>query len=310
MHQSLPPLAALRVFEAAGRHLSFKKAAEELNVTPAAVGHQIRLLESYLGTQLFRRLNRRVLLTDAGQACLPEIREGFTHLRRALDRIRTHAHGETLTLSVEPSFAAKWLVQRLDSFTALHPDIDIRLDATSRLVDLVRENVDIGIRYGSGDYPTLRVDELMTEEVFPVCGPGLLEGRNALRTPDDLRNHTLLHEEWASASETWPSWALWLRAAGYAHIDATHGPRFTQASLAIEAAIEGHGVALGGSILVDDDLKAGRLVRPFASDLSDPIHFAYYLVSPPAVAESIRVERFRSWALAKAAGPKSKSSSV
>lgn len=298
MTRRLPPLNALRAFEAAGRHLSLTKAAEELHVTPAAIGHQIKALEDYLGVELFRRSNRGLLLTDAGQSCLPGLREGFDRLATAVERARAYHHRRPLTVSVAPSFAAKWLVPRLERFRAAYPGIDVRIDASTRLVDFLREDIDLGIRYGPGNYPGLCVDRLLTEEVFPVCSPRLLDGPHPLRLPGDLRWHTLLHVDSAVEDSTWPDWPTWLLSAGVDDIDASRGPRFSLSSMAVQTAVEGHGVVLGSSVLVADDLAAGRLVRPF--EHSTPVNFAYYLVCPESNAERPKIAAFRDWLLAEA----------
>ncbi len=298
MARKLPPLNALRAFEAAARHLSVSRAAEELNVTPAAVSHQVKALEDHLGVPLFRRLNRAVMLTDAGQLFLPGLRDGFDRLADAVDRARAECETGTLKLSVGPSFAARWLVPRLERFRAGHPDIDVRIDATDRLVDLARGEADLAIRYGPGGYPGLRVDQLLTEEVFPVCDPRLCEGASPLRQPDDLRHHTLLHVHWDTGDETWPDWRMWLLAAGVEGVAVTRGPRFSMESLAAQAAVAGHGVALLSSAIVADDLAAGRLCKPFT--LSLPMSFAYYVVSTEAAVEQPKVAAFRDWVLAEA----------
>jgi LysR family glycine cleavage system transcriptional activator len=191
----LPPLNALRAFEAAARHLSFNAAAEELNVTPAAISHQIKALEADLGVKLFRRLNRAVRLTDAGQACVPGLRDGFERIAEAVARARQGDSVGLLTVTASPAVASKWLVPRLERFRARHPAIDLRIDASMRLVDLVREDVHVGLRYGAGKYPGLHTEQLVRSEVFPVCSPDLLKGKHPLRTPEDLRHHTLIHDE-------------------------------------------------------------------------------------------------------------------
>ena len=298
MARKLPPLNALRAFEAAARHLSVTKAAEELNVTPAAVSHQVKALEDQLGVTLFHRLNRALMLTDAGQLFFPGLRDGFDRLAGAVERVRSKCETGTLTVSVGPSIAAKWLVPRLDRFRAAHPDIDVRIDATDRLVDLMRGEADVAIRYGPGGYPGVRVEELFAEEVFPVCSPGLCVGPPPLREPADLRHHTLLHVQWDTQDETWPDWRMWLLAAGVDSVDVTRGPRFSMESMAAQAAAEGHGVALISSVIVADDLAADRLCKPFT--LSLPKSFAYYVVSTEAAAEQPKVAAFRAWILAEA----------
>lgn len=296
----LPPLNALRAFEAAARHLSFAGAAAELHVTPAAVSHQVKALEDHLGVKLFRRLNRAVRLTEQGQACLPGLRDAFDRLAAAVERARAPVRGGVLTVSASPSFASKWLVPRLDRFRERHPDIDLRISASMHLVDFAREDVHVGLRYGTGHYPGLHVELLMRNEVFPLCSPVLLRGRRALKRPEDLRHHTLLHDDASVRDESCPDWPMWLRAAGVTDIDATRGPRFDHASMALDAAIAGRGVALTQGVLAGDDLAAGRLVRPFA--LTFPVEFSYYVVCPPSLRDDPKVAAFRKWVRDEAQG--------
>lgn len=300
MDRRLPPLNALRAFEAAARHLSFSKAAEELHVTPAAISHQISALESFYGVQLFRRLTRALLLTEAGQSALPALREGFDRLAEGAERLRAHQKGGPLTVSVAPSFAAKWLVPRLHRFQQAHPDIELRIDANDYVVDFARDNVDVGLRYGRGNYPGLRVDRLLAEEVSPVCSPRLMQGPHPLRTPDDLRHHVLLHVDWKVMSEAAPSWRMWLLAAGVRDVDGSRGPRFTLESMAMQAAIEGQGVALTSLVLAADDIRAGRLIRPFHIAVDGMDSFAYFVVAPEWKAEQPKVKAFRQWVIAEA----------
>jgi LysR family glycine cleavage system transcriptional activator len=302
MADRLPSLNSLRAFEAAARHLSFKKSAQELNVTPAAIGHQIKGLEDHLGIQLFRRLNRALLLTEAGQACLPELREGFDKLSNAVETLRRQAPQSVLTATVAPSFAAKWLIPRLHRFRAVWPDISVRIDTDLEELDLVRAGVDLGIRFGAGNYPGLRVDRLMGEELVPVCSPALVEGQASLRTPNDLRKHTLLHIEGETGDVTWANWSMWLRAAKSPEVEADVGPRFSQSMMAVQAAIEGQGVALAPISIVADDLAAGRLVKPFKGIAGTPTDFAYYVVSPRDIADNPKVSAFRDWVMAEAGG--------
>ena len=295
MARHLPPLNSLRAFEAAARHLSFKKAAGELHVTPAAVSQQVKVLEDYYGVQLFRRLTRALRLTDAGQAALPSLREGFDNLGEAADRLRRHTESGVLTVSVAPSFGAKWLVPRLGRFRAAHPQYELRIDATDALVDFSADEIDVALRYGRGIYDGLESELLMSELAFPVCSPALLEADKPLRFPQDLSHHTLLHVQWKMEAEASPNWRMWLRAAGVAGVDPEPGPRFTVEGMAVQAAIEGQGVALVSGALVAGDLKAGRLVRPFAPTSSEASAFSYYLVYPPASAENPKVMAFKAW---------------
>jgi len=295
--RQLPPLNALRAFEAAGRHLSFTRAAEELHVTPAAVSHQVRALEQYLGVRLFRRRPRGLLLTEAGQQALPGVGAGFDRIAGALAELREAETMRPLTVSVAPSFAARWLVPRLEAFWQSHPDIELRIDATERVADFRQDDVDLGIRYGFGDYAGLHVECLAPQKVFPVCSPWLMDGEYPLREPTNLRHHTLIHVEWERAGMTAPDWPTWLATAGVEGVDAEAGPRFGQQAMAVQAAIAGHGVALASELLVADDLDHGRLVRPFEQSLEE--HFTYFFVCLPEALERPRVRTFRDWMFAE-----------
>ncbi len=299
MSRRIAPLNALRAFEAAARHLSFTRAAEELHVTPAAISHQIKGLEEYFGAPLFRRLTRALLLTDDGQRVLPLLRDGFDLLAEASARLAAPADDNLLTVSAAPSIAAKWLVTRLERFRTAQPEIDVRLDASDRLVDFARDGVDASIRYGAGNYPGLHVERLFGTTVFPVCSPSLAAGPPPLRSPRDLAGHTLLHVDWASQDETWPNWKMWLLAAGVTGIDATRGPRFNDVAMSTLTAADGNGIALASDILVVDDLAAGRLVRPF--ELSVAMDFSYFFVCPKENAAKHKVAAFRAWLLSEAA---------
>ncbi len=291
MSRPLPPLNALRAFDAAAHHLSFTRAAEELFVTHGAVSRQIRALEEWLGVPLFRREHRGVVLTAAGQAYAQVVREAFDGLAEATARLRDRERTGTLAVTTLDSFAAKWLVPRLARFRAAHPDIDVRLSSSDDVVDLVREGFDLGIRYGRGEYPGLEAERLMTEDLFPVCSPALC-AEKPLDEPADLRHHTLIHDDMRQ------DWRMWLMAAGLEDIDPTRGPAYVHSHLVILAAIQGEGVALGRGALVADDLAAGRLVKPF--DISLPADFAYYVVYPPGALARPKVRTFRDWLMAEA----------
>lgn len=297
--RKLPPLKSLQAFEAAARWLSFTKAAEELHVTPAAVSQQIRQLEEYLGVPLFRRLTRAVQLTEEARAVLPLVTEGFDRLAEAVERLAREEEAGLLTVSSVPTFAAKWLLQRLPEFSAAWPEIDLRLDASLELRDFDRAGIDVSIRLGMGDYPGLYVARVFDEEVSPVCSPALLTGDTPLRVPEDLRHHRLLHVDWTIMTIPPPDWAMWTKAAGVEGVDVGHGPRFTVESMAIEAAINGAGVALISQSSAANDLKAGRLVRPFDFILRTDL--AYWLVCPHAHLRRAKVRVFRDWLLAEAA---------
>ena len=299
VRRRLPPLGALRTFEVVARHLSLARAADELCVTPAAVSHQIRALEDHLGVPLFRRSGRNIFLTDAGQACLPGIRDGFDRLVGAVNQIDSYGESGILTVSVAPSFAVKWLVPRLDRFQARHPGIDIRVSASNALADFATDDVDLAIRYGSGRYPGLQVSRLLPESVFPVASPDLLK-QNRIVAPTDLHGHVLLHDDSPDDDQSCPTWQMWLRAAGVLDVDWNRGLRFTQSSLVLEAAIHGKGIALAKATLAEADLAAGRLVRLFGE--VTPLDFAYYLVGPERKAALPKVAAFTDWLRAEAVG--------
>ncbi len=255
------------------------------------------MLEDLLGVALFRRLTRSLRLTEAGQAALPILSQGFDKLVSGVEQIRAHSESGLLTISVSPAFGSMWLIPRLERFRIRHPDIEIRIDGTDRRVDLDRDGIDVAIRYGPGGYQGVRVDLLFDQVNVPVCSPALLQGKYPLKTPEDLRHHTLLHIEWKDAE---PSWRMWLLAAGLDQIDSTRGPRFSMENMAVQSAIDGNGVALVGNILVADDVAAGRLVKPFDSSLNKPLSFSYYLLSENREKESRKVTLFRQWLLEEA----------
>lgn len=294
MARSLPPLNALRALEAAARHGSFKRAAEELHVTPAAISQHIKTLEALYDVPLFIRTPRALKVTEAGKAALQPLSAGLDQLQRAADRLQSYANAGLLTISVSPSFGSMWLVPRLDQFYALHPDIEIRLDGTDRLVDVARGEADLAIRYGPGGYGGVHVDLLFNQVNTPVCSPALLRGPVPLRTPADLARHTLLHVDWKGSDA---SWRMWLRAAGQDQIDPTRGQHFTQESMAVQAAIDGQGVALIGDRLITDHIENGALVCPFDQTLRTPLAFSYHLLAPENHDEKPRVRAFRDWLL-------------
>ena len=293
----LPPLNALRAFESAARHLNFSRAAEELTVTPGAVSQQIQNLEDYVGAPLFKRTPKGLLLTDAAQTALPALREAFDRLAEAASMLTAAVDGRRLTLTAAPSFAAKWLVPRLGRFEQLHPHIDVWLSAGLELVDLSAGEVDMAIRYGGGRYPGLEVHRLIGETVIPVISPDLY-AHNPLNTPADLANHILLHDGSPDPDDSCPDWTMWLAARGLKSVDGARGPRFNQSSLAIEAAVNGRGVALAKRTIAQDDLEAGRLISPL--QISTAVDFAYYLVHSKAKARLPQVKAFLAWITAEA----------
>lgn len=307
----LPPLNALRAFEAAARHLSFKNAARELHVTPGAVSHQVKVLEENLGMPLFRRLTRALELTPEGQALLPKVQEGLRSLAEAVERVRSRSEARTLTVLAPPNFAARWLVPRLARFNELRPGLDLHVASRPSMID-GRDDTErtpspeasevapvAMIRFGDGRYPGARVDELFSAVYVPVCSPKLLRGARALRKPADLRHYTLLHDDTVIEEGARPSWAAWLESVGVRDIDATRGTHFTDASLSLEAAREGLGVALAMKPLVRSEIEAGRLVMPF--NTSSPATYSYYLVTPESSAPASVIGAFRDWLLQESA---------
>lgn len=267
------PLNALRTFEAAARHLSFNAAARQLFVTPAAVSHQVKHLEAYLGVTLFQRKHRSVALTPEGQALAATVGELLGQLDVAIDRAMSHESAELRVTTME-SFAAKWLAPRLHRFHQAWPDIRVHIVTGDAHADFAREGFDIGIRYGPGGYAGVRTEPLMDAQVFPVCAPSLLaDASRPLERPDDLRHHTLLHDESSAGRPGVPAWPDWLEAVGARDVDAQRGPIFASIYLAQEAAVAGHGIALGVAPLVEEDLRQGRLVRPFAHGSDNAYRF-------------------------------------
>jgi len=293
MNGHLPPLSALRAFEAAARHMSFSKAADELHVTPAAVSHQIHALEEDLGVRLFNRMNRSIELTASARVLLPGLTEAFAGIQSSVRRLRAHNDTGTLTVTASPSFAAKWLVLRLHRFQEQHPEVDVRISATDAIVDLAKGDFDIAIRYGAGRYSGLEVELLLKNEVFPACSPQLLTNGPPLRTPADLPAHALIHDQAVERDPLVPTWSMWLKAAGVTNVPAITGLSFNNMHLALDAAISGHGVVLAQSTIAAADLAAGRLVRLFSLALPD--QFAFYIVTAPGALERLKVRAFRDW---------------
>lgn len=291
----LPPLNALRAFEAAGRLESLTDAAAELNVTPAAVGHQVKALEGYFDQTLFERRYRSIALTGKGRLLLAGLTDGFDRLSQSIDAFNALEERRALTITSCTSFASRWLVPRLDEFHALHPDIDVRLDATQRLVDLRRDEFDLGIRFGPGQWEGLEADFLLDEEFIPVASPALL-ARKPVNEPADLAGHTLLHRE-DSPGPLPLDWEMWLQAAEVDNVDPGRGITYSMESMAIQAALDGHGIALVSNVLVEADIDAGRLVRLFDLGLQVGRDVAYYLAYAPNRVRHPRVAAFREWIL-------------
>jgi LysR family glycine cleavage system transcriptional activator len=306
----LPPLNALRVFEAAARHLSFKEAAAELHITQAAVSHQIKSLEEYLGVDLFRRAGRGVQLTEAAKACLPKLREGFEALATAVEMIRERGGEAELVITAPPVFTARWLMPRLADFAKKEPKIDVRVVANSRMVDsgaldspiiigtldLRSDASGVEIHLGQGEYPGYRADRLFGVKMVLVASPELIDGEPPLREPADLAGHMLLHDDAMEIVAHGNAWQKWLEAAGVAdRVDGSRGPRFSSNILSLEAASQKLGVALALRPLIDADVASGRLRTPFDVEVNP--RSAYYLVCPEVIAERPAVRAFRSWLL-------------
>jgi LysR family transcriptional regulator, glycine cleavage system transcriptional activator len=287
MPRKLPPLTALPAFDAAARHLSFTKAAAELNQTHGAISRAIRNIEERLGIQLFDRGTRSVRLTPGGAAYAAEIGAALDRIGAATIVATASRSAGVLTVSTSDGFAGRWLVPRLHRFHRANRDIDVRLLTSGVLADFIRDGIDIAIRYGEGGYEGVEWEFLAEEDVSPVCSPELLQGEHPLRSPDDLRHHTLIHDNFRI------DWATWLRHAGVDDINPESGVRFDSATYAVEAAVHGEGVLLGRSALVSADLAAGRLVRPF--DLSLMSRWKYYVVYPNGALRQRKVKAFRDW---------------
>ena len=293
MLRRLPPLNALKAFEAAARHESFTRAAEELCVTQGAVSHQVKALEAELGLKLFTRERQRLVITEQGREYLAVLRDAFDRIALGTERLRQRQSSGVLTVSTSPDFAAKWLVNRLGRFSERHPTIDLRVSAAMHHVDFAREDVDVAVRHGEGNWPGLHTVRLSPEQLFAVCSPKLLSGSRAIREPADILKHPLLH------MDDRKDWARWLEAAGLADADALHGPVLNRASMIIDAAVDGQGIALARTTLAAWDLINGRLVRPFP--LALPLMKTYWIVCPKATASLPKIVAFRDWLLSEAA---------
>jgi LysR family glycine cleavage system transcriptional activator len=296
MATRLPPLNALVVFEAAARHLSFTRAADSLHVTQAAVSHQIKALEEWLGVALFHRVGRGkgLALTEAGRNYLPRVNGALEAIRGATNAVMDKRRQRVLNVATLDSFGLLWLVPRLRRFLARNAGVDVRVVAADLDDDaLAMGEVDIDLRYGEGDWPGFEVVRFMTETIFPVCSPDIITPKKPLRTPDDLQHHSLLHDV------LMVDWRTWAEAAGYPSIDIDRGPGFNHSHFVVAAAIQGDGVALGRSPLVTDAIENGQLVKPF--DFVLPGRFAYYAVCSHGSAEDPVVVAFRDWLIEEGA---------
>ncbi len=295
----LPSLNALRAFEMVAQHLSYAKAAEQLHVTKAAVAQQVRLLEAEIGTPLVQRAGRGLSLTEAGQAGLRDLREGFAKLAAGSRRMRETRGRDLVVISAGASFAATWLVRRIGRFKQEHPEIDVLLDAARSATEMDREGIDAYIVWGTGDFPGYTSVRLFEEHAFPVCSPRLLGGSLPLGEPGDLKHHTLLHLEWDWHYGAWPDWETWLNTAGVTDVDVGRGIWFNQMSIALEAAIQGQGIALSTRALAADEISQGHLVAPFATSVETP--FGYYFVCRPETMRGSKFVALRQWLIDEAA---------
>ena len=299
--QNIAHLNAVRAFEVSAKHLSFSLAAKELNVTPAAIGQQVRLLEEWLGVSLFIRASSgvsRLTLTAQAKLALPEITRGLEHISQGLALLQKPIINNAITVSVSPAFAAKWLLTHIDDFQLKYPDYDLRLNTNSRSVDYFAEDIDIGVRYGKGNWPGLSQTLLMDEDIFPVCSPDLVE--QGLTLPSDLANYPLLHDHSMPVSSGFPTWSSWLNEQGIDNVETNKGLKINNSASVIQAAVAGQGVALGRSVLVKADLACGRLVKPFLA-LNSSTELAYYIVWRPEHDGLEKVQAFKAWLLDTAA---------
>ena len=291
MHRRLPPLNALKAFEAAARHLSFTKAAEELFVTQAAVSHQIKALEEFLSMKLFLRRNRTLLLTEEGQAYFLELKDIFKHLQEATERLLAKGSKGAITVAMPPSFASQWLVPRISRFSVEHPDIDVRIKAVDFDEGFLEDDVDVAIYYGKGRWSGVKADKLHTENLTPLCSHMLFNGPKPLNSLSDLKHHVLLHDLSREA------WKNWLKSVGVSGVNVNQGPVFSHSMLVLQAAALGQGIALGNTILARPELDAGRLIMPFEEKVAS--RDAFYLVCDEAQADLGKIAAFRSWILAQ-----------
>lgn len=288
MYRRLPPLNSLRAFEAAARHRSFARAAEELHVTPAAISQQIRILEDHLGVVLFKR-GKNLSLSESAQVVLPMLSEAFDQLERAMQLVRTGHSAGPLILSAPPAFSARWLIPRMDDFHARHPEVDVHMLATRRLVDFTLENVDMAIRFGSGRHPGLRVEQLMPETIVAVASPAVAA---AIHTQADLAGAKLIEDDWHTQRGMFPEWGSLLATLGVAQAS-LRIRRYSDTELALQAASSGLGVTLAWHSLVAADIRNGRLSRVL--DHAIPTDLGYHVVIPKNRVALAKVALFQAW---------------
>lgn len=288
-------LNALRAFEVSARHQSFSVAAKELNVTPAAVGQLVRGLEDWLGTPLFIRKNSgpvRLIPTEVALSALPEIRQGLEKLNSGLDILKQEADSKALSVTVSPAFAAKWLLPRYERFQLEYSDIELRLETSLTSIDFISHQIDIGVRYGKGQWPGLISEKLMDEEVYPVCSPDFYQ-TSGVQSPEDLKNYPLIQDLSLDDISGFPGWEAWFKRFDVTP-SAIKGIRINNSSAVLQAAIDGRGIALARSVMAKDDIKTGRLIRLFP-EYTMPSELAYYVVYREASADSDKIMAFKNW---------------
>lgn len=289
MSRRLPPLNSLKAFEAAARHLSFTRAADELFVTQAAISHQIKALEEFLSMKLFLRKNRSLLLTEEGQGYYLDLKDIFRALQDSTERLLAKGAKGMLTVALPPSLAIQWLVPRINKFSQINPEIDVRIKAVDFDDGFLADDVDIAIYYGRGKWPGLQADKMHTDYLTPVCSPSLFQGTKPLEELDDLQQHHLLHD---SSREAWKNWIRHFNVLG---VNVEQGPIFSHSMLVLQAAALGQGIALGHSVLARPEIDAGRLVCPFEEKMINKN--AYYLVCHQSLADLGKIAAFRTWIL-------------
>ncbi|UVC10130.1 transcriptional regulator GcvA [Rhizobium sp. TH2] len=303
--RTLPGTRALKMLVSAGRHLNFTRAADEIGLTPAAVSYQIKEIEDQLGVKLFVRTNRSIHLTPEGKVLCEAAVDALDIVTRATARVQKMSRRSTtqLKVTVDPQFATKWLMRRVEQFRKVHQDIELRFDVSYDVKDFELDDVDVGIRYGSGKYPGLTTHRLFGNVIVPVCSPRLLASGKPLKEPRDLMHHTLAHIEWSRDGLTWPNWHMWMAAAGVHDFDDSRAIVFASSNDAVEAALAGEAVALADFAMVASELSEGRLIRPFELSVKAPSEFAYFLVYPKEAAAEPRISAFREWLLEQVAEP-------
>ncbi len=297
----VPGIRTLRTLAVAGKHMNFTRAAEELGLTPAAVSFQIKEIEDQVGAPLFLRSGRALKLTEAGRILCAAAEDAVDGMSRAVTRVaRLKRSARQLKVTLDPQLATKWLMRHITEFRKLHPDVDIRFDVSYDVRDFDIDDVDVAIRFGVGRYPGCRTDRLFSNVIIPVCSPALLTGDHPIREPADLLNHTLAQINWSRDGIIWPTWPMWMAAAGISELDERQILVFATSSDAIEAAATGEVVALADFSIVANDLSEGRLVRPFELGIRVPPEFGYYLVYPEALSDNVEFCAFRAWLLDQA----------